>query len=101
MVRDMTQARSNMVFEVLIRKSTRDYGYIFWNQTQDEDAKRFFGELVAIRLWIDGSYVGEKQIDWKSRRIYVGVGPTKNLSRAATTLRLEFCGDSEVRVVSH
>jgi hypothetical protein len=89
-----------MVFEISIRKSSRDYGYIFWRQTQDEDAKRFFGELSNVKLWVDGSYIGEKPIDWKSRRIFVGVRCTKKLAKDVSTFRLEFCGDSEIRVVS-
>jgi hypothetical protein len=96
----MAHAGPNTVFEVIITKSTRIYGYIFWNQTQVEDAKRFFGDLSAIRLWIDGTYVGERQIDWKSRRIFVGVGSTQNLSKEANSLRLKFDENSEVRVVS-
>ncbi len=89
-----------MVFQLSIRQSTRTYGYIVWKQTQDEDAKRFFGDLAKVKLWIDGSYLGEKAIDWKWRRIFVGVRCTKQLAKDASTFRLELCGDSEVRVVS-
>ena len=89
-----------MIFEISIRKSSRDYGYIFWRQTQDEEAKRFFGELNKAQLWVDGSYIGEKVIDWKLRRIFVGVRCTKKLAKDVSTFLLELCGDSEIRVVS-
>jgi len=42
----MIDGNRGVVFEISIRKSSRDYGYIFWKQSQDEDAKQFFGELT-------------------------------------------------------
>ncbi len=97
----MIDGNRGVVFEISIRKSSRDYGYIFWKQSQDEDAKQFFGELTKITMWIDGSYLGEKLIDWKARRIFVGVRCIRNVAKSASVFRLELCGDSEVRVVSH
>ncbi len=97
----MIDGKRGVVFEISIRKSSRDYGYIFWKQSQDEDAKRFFSGLTRITVWIDGSFLGEKLIDWKARRIFVGVRSIRGIAKNASVFRLEFCGDAEVRVVSY
>lgn len=49
-------------FEVAIRKSSRNYGYIFWKQSQDCDAKRVLAELIGVTMWVDGRHIGEKEI---------------------------------------
>jgi len=90
---DMADEGTGGAFEVSIRKSSRDYGYIFWKQSQDEDAKRFFGELTKIEMWIDGSHIGEKLIDWRARRIFVGVKCIRNIAKNASIFHLELCGD--------
>lgn len=97
---NMTEDSPNTVFEVVIRESTRDYGYIFWKHTQDEEARLFFGGVKKVRIWVNGSYVGEKPIDWHSRRIFVGLKCLRSVPKEASIFRLESCGGSEIRATS-
>lgn len=87
-------------FEVSIPKSSRDYGYLFWKHTQDDDAKQFFRRLSKVHIWTDGIDIGERRIDWDARRIYIGVRPMRNLRPKASVFRLEFSGEGEVQVTT-
>lgn len=79
-----------MILEIPISQSSREYGYVFWNSAQDEEVKQFFGDLNKVKLWLNGEYVGEKRIDWKARRIYLGISRTRQLDSEASIFRLEF-----------
>lgn len=61
------------------------YGYIFWSKSQDEAAKQLFGGMSRIKVVFEGNVVGEKNIDWKYRRISIGKKAIQSLPSATSS----------------
>jgi hypothetical protein len=59
----------------------RKYGYIYWPYKMDEEVKSFLGETSTVNLVFNGAPHGEKNIDWKYRRISVGARWTRDLPK--------------------
>lgn len=61
------------------------YGYIFWSKSQDEAAKQLFGGMKRIKVVFEGNVVGEKNIDWKYRRISIGKKAIQSLPSTSSS----------------
>jgi hypothetical protein len=90
-----------MTLEFPITKSGLRYGYIFWHSSQDVEAKQFFGARTTVEMWMGGSYLGQRSIDWKSRRIFVGRKSLKEIPEYCSIFHLQMGRDSVVYVSWH
>jgi hypothetical protein len=75
------------------------YGYIFWKKSQDDLVQKFFGDITTVKIWFNNSYLGEKKVDWKYRRISLGYSKTRRLSDKLTEFVLTHKKDSSIKVV--
>ena len=88
-----------MALNVPITNRIRKYGYIYWIKEQDDEVKRFLRNVDKIKIWFENSYLGEKKIDWKYRRISIGWSKTRSLPEDARELQLRRRTDGAVMVV--
>ena len=67
--------------KIEITKRAREYGYIFWPKNRDGEISSFLGDLQNVNLIFNGEKLGEKNVDWKNRRISVGYKNTRILPK--------------------
>ena len=78
-----------MVVDLTITERSRKYGYVIWPKSVDDNVRRVLGNSERMTVILDGQTLGEKNIDWKHRRISVGPKQTRNLSSEAAFFRLQ------------
>ena len=69
-----------MGLKVPITNRARQYGYFIWPAKQDEEIKRVFRGVSKIDVWFESSYLGEKNIDWRNRRVSLGPRQTRSVA---------------------
>lgn len=78
--------------ELPITDRSRKHGYIFWSKRQDGDVSKLLKNSRSVRLHFRGSDRGEKNVDWKYRRISIGWKWTRELPADLTTFKLRLDG---------
>ena len=73
-----------------IYERSRKYGYVFWKKQMDTKVESFLGNIDKAEIWFENSFLGEKKIDWKFRRISVGYVRTRALSNKVSDFLLKF-----------
>lgn len=73
---------------VHITKSARQYGYLIWNNKNNEDIEKMLAELSTVNVRFNGFNVGEKNIDRKYHRISLGYKLTRALPKEHDTFSL-------------
>src|SRR6202035_4733699 len=69
------------------------FGYIIWPAALDDSVKDFFGGRETVNVSFLDSFLGEKRLDYKYRRISIGPKKIKSIPPTATTFRLTFRDD--------
>ena len=69
--------------KIEITQRVRQYGYFIWKKSQDEKMINLLGDGRAkVHLIFDNAILGEKNVDWKNRRISIGWRWTRALPEA-------------------
>ena len=63
-----------------ITKSARQFGYIIWPPRLNEQMGAFLEGMPQVHLVFMGADLGEKNVDWKYRRISIGYRWTRRLA---------------------
>lgn len=79
-----------MSLTIPIYERSRKYGYIFWKKQMDTEVQSFLCNLDKAEIWFENSFLGEKKIDWKIRRISIGYSRTRVLSNKVNDFLLKF-----------
>ena len=79
-----------MSVKLAITDPSRKYGYIYWNIKDDARVVAFFEQRETVDVVFCGVPIGQKNVDFKYRRVSVGVGKIKLLPDEAATYTLEF-----------
>jgi len=79
-----------MELKLPITERARKYGYIIWPKVMDRDIYGFLGEIEKAEIWFENSLLGEKNIDWKHRRISIGYTRTRTLPANVMNFVLKF-----------
>lgn len=78
-----------MVVDLTITERCRKYGYVIWPISLDGKVRQLLGHSERMTVILDGKTLGEKNIDWKHRRISIGPKQTRRLSPDDTLFRLQ------------
>ena len=84
--------------ELEITKRTRNYGYVYWNAYQDEEMSKLFGKRNIIDVVFMGAEHGAKKIDWKYRRISIGVRWIRSLPESKKVFVLEILKANKLEI---
>jgi hypothetical protein len=81
-----------------ITKSARQFGYIIWTPKLNDQLHDFLKGASHVNLSFQGADLGEKQVDWKYRRISIGYRWTRRLAEDISQYILTF-RDSESKLI--
>ena len=87
-----------MAIEIHISDRAREYGYVIWDKKSDQIFRDFFGAQDKVSVWFNSSFLGDKKIDMKYRRISVGYKNTRTLPLKFTKFVLEFDKDGALKI---
>lgn len=73
-----------------ITKSARQFGYIIWPPQLNKQMDTLLGGAPRVHLIFMGADLGEKNVDWKYRRISVGHRWTRRLADNVSEYILTF-----------
>jgi hypothetical protein len=81
--------------------NARRFGYITWTLKMDKDIHALLNDVAKVHLFFMGNNLGEKNVDWRYRRISVGSTWTKRLASDASKYILAFTqeGDNKNKLV--
>ena len=88
-----------MKLTIPISNRCRKYGYIYWTTTHDDVVHKFFNHAKKVEVWFENSYIGEKRIDWKYRRISVGWSRTRAIADNLSEFQLSQRKDGAIRIL--
>jgi hypothetical protein len=74
--------------EIPILERARKFGYIYWFRELDSAVIDFFKDQPTISVIFNGAELGEKQIDYKNRRISLGWRWTRRLPASVSTFSI-------------
>lgn len=72
-----------------ITDNARKYGYIYWVSSMDTEVLKALGGIEKVEVRFNDLVLGERNVDWKYRRISVGPKWTKALPKDCTIFELE------------
>ena len=75
-----------------ISKRSKEYGYLIWPARLDDQIISVLGKQENVRLYFDGSDRGDKNVDWKNRRISIGYKWTKSIPDDITEFHVHTAG---------
>lgn len=81
-----------------ISERSRKYGYLYWPFRMDEEVKKFFEDASTVHLVFNGTPHGEKNIDWKYRRISIGARWTRTLPKSLATFVLTWKDTNTINI---
>lgn len=87
-----------MAITIPILERSRKFGYIYWKADQDEGVKKFLGDADKIKLWVWDSFIGNRRIDWKNRRISIGYSRTREIGHGISAFQLIQRKDGSIKV---
>ncbi len=73
-----------------ITKSARVWGYVIWNSKQNDDIKNLISGANRVHVYLNGSDLGEKNVDWRYLRISLGYKFTRRLPANLTKYILNY-----------
>jgi len=82
-----------------ITKSARQFGYVIWPPNLNDQVGTFLGGTSKVRLYFQGADLGEKNVDWKYRRISIGYRWTRRLSDDVTKYVLSLSDKDSTKLV--
>lgn len=62
-----------------ITKSARQFGYVIWPPRLNNQVDAFLGGVSKVHLYFMGADLGQKNVDWRYRRISIGYRWTRRL----------------------
>jgi hypothetical protein len=74
------------------------FGYIYWPAALDDSVRDFFGDRKTVNVSFLDSFLGEKRLDYKYRRISIGPRKIQSVPPTATTFRLTFRNDGRLDI---
>ena len=78
-----------------ITPRARRFGYVIWPRKQGSLVRDLVGEeRSVIRVYFNGTGLGEKRVDWRNCRISVGKTNTSAVPLTSTSFVLEFSDDA-------
>lgn len=66
--------------KIPITKSARQFGYVIWPPHLNDKVDAFLRGASQVHLYFMGADLGQKNVDWKYRRISIGYRWTRRLS---------------------
>lgn len=87
-----------MAIDLPITDRAREYGYVFWDKKTDQMLRDFLGERDSVSVWFNSTFIGERKIDFKYRRISVGYRFTRGLPLKFTKFVLELDMNGALKV---
>lgn len=85
--------------KIPISKSARQYGYVIWPPQLNKKMESFLDGAPKVRLVFMGADLGEKNVDWKYRRISVGYRWTRRLSNDISEFVLAITDSNEKKLI--
>lgn len=83
---------------IYITKSSRQFGYLIWNEKTDADIEKMLAGLNEVNICFNGFYLGKKNIDRKYHRISLGYKLTRALPKEHDTFSISYInGTLEVK----
>lgn len=77
-----------MSLEIPITDRCRKYGYLYWTSAFDEAVAKLFRGAEAVQVVFDQYFIGEKNVDYKFRRVSLGWKKTRELPASVKMFRL-------------
>ncbi len=87
-----------MRIEIPILGRSRKYAYLYWNSLHDDAVQKFFGNKTKGGFWFCGRFLGEKNIDIRHRRVYIGTKVMKQIPRDASEFVLILKKDGRIMI---
>jgi len=81
------------VVELQITSRARQYGYVFWPKSQDNQMRELLGHADSVEILFENKMIGKKRVDWKYRRISIGPSRTTALGAQLSSFTLACDGD--------
>lgn len=83
--------------KVRLNKNAKRWGYLTWNKMNEEEFKKNLTS-EKVKIYLNNMYIGEKNIDWRHKRISIGYKWTRALDDSITNFIVEFEGNDTVRI---
>lgn len=87
-----------MRLEIPISSRARQFGYVIWPISLDQEVSKVLDGADAVDLWLDSSFLGHKNVDWKYRRISLGYRQTRALPPSVKVFVISRRRDGAVQV---
>jgi hypothetical protein len=87
-----------MSIEIPIYERSRKYGYVYWKKNMDNKIHSFLGNRRVVDVWLDNSYLGEKNVDLDHRRISLGYSRTRKLAQTVKKFKLKFDKEGNLKI---
>jgi hypothetical protein len=84
--------------ELPILERSRKFGYIYWQKKSDGAVDVFFKKQPRVFVTFCGTDLGEKQVDYKNRRISIGWRWTRQLPHSVSNFSLKRKGPQDIDV---
>jgi len=88
-----------MGLTIPISERARHYGYVIWSKKMDYEVRSFLGKMNKAEVWFESSLLGEKNIDWKYRRISIGYARTRKLPLDVKEFVLNFDKKGALKII--
>ncbi len=87
-----------MSIEIPMSERSKKYGYVFWGKRADSQIESLLKEKQKISVKFNGVDLGEKNIDWKHRRISLGWTQTRSLPNKKASFFLTVSKDNWLNI---
>jgi hypothetical protein len=87
-----------MAMELPYTERCRKYGYLYWTKDLDSSVEKFFGGKEQVQVVLSGYLIGVKNVDYKFRRISLGVVTLSRVSEQFDLFRLSFNKEGKLTI---
>lgn len=85
--------------KIPITKSARQFGYIIWTPQFNKKMESFMEGAPKVKLVFMGADLGDKNVDWRYRRISIGYRWTRRLPDNVSEYVLAITDDNERKLM--
>jgi hypothetical protein len=87
-----------MKIEIPCTERCRKYGYLYWTKDINSLVVTFFAGKLRVKVSLGGYMIGEKKVDYKYRRVSLGMVSLKLVPDHCTHFCLSFNKDGILRI---
>lgn len=87
-----------MALDIPLTERCRKYGYLYWSKKIDPVIEKFLSGKDRVRIVLAGYLIGERNVDYKFRRISLGAVTLSRVPAQCGAFRLSFNKDGNLRI---